>query len=66
MNTAITLSEINREAFEILYKELGISKTLRFLSQFGIGKGDYSKWKEEIYKGKTVNDLVKEIKGDSV
>lgn len=62
MSTTITLNEINREAFEILYKELGISKTLRFLSQFSIGKGDYSKWKEDIYKGKTVADLIKEIK----
>ena len=62
MNTAITLSEINKEAFEILYKELGISKTLRFLSQFSIGKGDYTTWKEEIFKGKTVDNLVNEIK----
>jgi len=62
MSTTITLSEINKEALEILYKELGISKTLRFLSQFSIGKGDYSIWKEEIYKGKTIYDLVKEIK----
>lgn len=62
MNASTTLNEINREAFELLYKELGISKTLRFLSQFTLGKGDYTKWKEDIYKGKTVDDLVKEIK----
>ncbi len=62
MNEAITLNEINREALEVLYKELGVSKTLRFLSQFSIGKGDYTKWKNEIYKGKTVDDLVKEMK----
>jgi len=62
MNTAITLNEINREALAVLYKELGISKTLRFLSQFSIGKSDYTQMKDEIFQGKTVNDLVKEIK----
>jgi len=62
MSTAITLNEINREVFEILYKELGINKTLRFLSQFSIGKGDYTEWKDSIYKGKTVDDLLIEMK----
>jgi hypothetical protein len=61
MNTNITLNEINREAFNVLYKELGIVKTLRFLSQYTIGKGDYTQWKKQIYKGKKVDDLVKEI-----
>jgi len=65
MNTTATLNEINREAFEVLYKELGVSKTLRFLSQYSIGKGDYTKWKNEIYKNKTVDELVKEIKAKS-
>ena len=63
MSTTLTLNEINREALEILYKELGLTKTLRFLSQFTTGKGDYTKWKEDIYKGKSVDDLEKEIKG---
>jgi hypothetical protein len=62
MNTNATLNEINREAFDLLYKEFGICKTLRFISQFTLGKGDYTKWKEDIYKGKTVDDLVNKIK----
>lgn len=62
MSTVTTLSQINKEVFNILYRELGISKTLRFLSQFSNGTGDYTEWKEEIYKGKTVSELVEEMK----
>ena len=65
MNKTITLSEINKEALELLYNELGISKTLKFLSQFSLGEGDYVKWKNDIYKGKTVDDLVNAIKKNS-
>ncbi len=61
MSIMLTLNEINREAYEVLYKELGVSKTLRFLSQFSLGRGDYTHLKSELYKGKTVSDLVREI-----
>ena len=56
-----TLYEINREAFSVLTKELGLSKTIRFLNQFNIGKGDYTKLKDEIFKGKTVQDIANDI-----
>ncbi len=62
MNQAITLNEINKEAFDVLYKELGLSKTLQFLNQFSSGKSDYSKLKDELFEGKTVQDIVDLIK----
>ena len=62
MNQAITLNEINKEAFGILYKELGLAKTLQFLNQFSSGKSDYSKLKDELFEGKTVQDIVDLIK----
>ena len=61
MSTTLTLSEINKEALELLYNELGISKTIKFLNQFSTGRGDYTEQKELLYNGKTVQDLVNEI-----
>lgn len=37
------LSELNRQATELLVREMGIADALRFLSQFGSGSGDYTK-----------------------
>ena len=61
MNTLLTLHEINQEAFSILFKELGISKTIRFINQFHIGKGNYVEMKEEIFRGMSVDDIVAEV-----
>lgn len=37
-----SLSEINQQATEVLVREMGIVDTLRFLSQFSRGTGDYT------------------------
>lgn len=62
MSQTITLHEINREAFDVLYKELGLVKTLRFLNQFSSGKGDYTQLKAELFTEKTVEDIVQEMR----
>lgn len=62
MNNTLTLSEINKEAMELLYNELGISKTIKFLNQFSTGKGNYTEQKELLYDGKTVQDIVEQIR----
>lgn len=61
----ITINEINKEAFEVLFKELGVSKTIRFINQFSVGKGNYIEMKDDIFKGMTVDDIVSEIKNNS-
>ena len=61
----ITINEINKEAFEVLFKELGVSKTIRFINQFSVGKGNYTEMKDDIFKGMTVDDIVSEIKNNS-
>ena len=61
MNSTITLNEINKVALEVLYKELGLSRTIRFLNQYSIGRGNYSIHKEKVFKDKTVEDIVNDI-----
>lgn len=60
----MTNNEINKEAFEALFKELGVSKTIRFINQFSVGKGNYTEMKDAIFKGMSVDDIVSEIKSN--
>ena len=62
MNTTIeTPAELTEEAIEILCREMGVVKTLRFLQQFSNGYGDYTRERENLFKDLTVADIVAEI-----
>ncbi len=56
------LVEISQEAFEVLYKEIGIVNTLRFIGQFTTGYGDYTREREKLFAGLTLEEIVTEIK----
>jgi hypothetical protein len=62
MSQLTTLYEINKEANSILIKQLGLAKTMRFLNQFNTGKGDYSRLKEDLFQGKSVQEIAGEIR----
>jgi hypothetical protein len=55
------LAEINQQAIHLLYQELGVINTVRFLKQFTIGFGDYTKEREVLFGNKTLDQIVKEI-----
>jgi len=55
------LVEINQQAIRLLYQELGIANTVRFLKQFTVGFGDYTKEREELFGQKTLDEIVSEI-----
>lgn len=56
------LTEITREALQILYKEIGIVNTVRFINQFTTGYGNYTQERDQLFAGMTMNDIVAEIK----
>ncbi|MBN2093714.1 hypothetical protein JW964_29105 [candidate division KSB1 bacterium] len=56
-----SLAEINARAFYMLFKELGIVDTLRFINQFTIGFGDYTKEREELFKDLTLDQIITDI-----
>ena len=56
------LAEITREAFKVLYREIGIVNTVRFIGQFTTGYGDYTQEREQLFAGMTLDDIVTEIK----
>jgi hypothetical protein len=55
------LTEINQQAIHLLYQELGVINAVRFLKQFTVGFGDYTKEREVLFASKTLDQVVNEI-----
>jgi len=63
MKTATrSISEISRQATDILFKEMGVVETIRFLNQFSIGRGDYTKDRAKWLDKITMDDAIAQIK----
>ena len=58
------ISEISRRATHILFREMGIVDTIRFLNQFSIGQGDYTKEREKWLGDISVDDAISQIKAE--
>jgi len=57
-----SLSEITKDAIQVLCKEIGIVNTVRFINQFTTGYGNYTEEREQLFADMTLNDIVSEIK----
>jgi hypothetical protein len=55
------LIEIYQQGISLLYKELGVIDTVRFLKQFSQGYGNYTQDREAIFSDKSLDDIVNEI-----
>jgi hypothetical protein len=63
MNTETRpISEISRRATHILFKEMGVVETIRFLNQFFIGRGDYTKKREKWLTDISLDDAISQLK----
>ena len=60
--TTKPLAEITEEALTLLYRELGVVDTVRFLNHYGAGYGDYTKERETLFANLTLDDITKEVK----
>lgn len=58
---AAPLAEITATAIRVLCREIGAVNTARFLNQFTIGCGDYTKERRQMLGEPTVDELVDEI-----
>jgi hypothetical protein len=58
---AQSLAELNKEAWQVLVKELGVVKAIRFLGQFDTGSGNYATDRDAWQKGLTVEQIVSDI-----
>jgi hypothetical protein len=55
------LIEINLQAINLLYKELGVVDAVRFLKQFTQGYGNYTQEREVLFANKSLDEIVSEI-----
>jgi hypothetical protein len=63
MNVAAKpLAETTHKAIAVLSKELGIAETVRFLTQFSTGFGDYTRERGAILRGLTMNEILSDIR----
>lgn len=56
------LAEITQEAIQILFREMGVVNTVRFINQYTTGYGNYTEERRELFENQTVVDFVKQIK----
>ena len=53
---------VRNAGISALKKELGIVGTSYFLRQFGIGKGDYTAEREQLFQDSTSDDIIEGIR----
>lgn len=56
------LMEITREAIKILYEKLGVVDTMRFISQFTTGYGNYTEERDTIFGNLALDEVISQIK----
>jgi hypothetical protein len=56
------LAETTQKAIAVLSRELGIVDTVRFLTQFSTGFGDYTSERDAIFRGLTMDEILSEIR----
>jgi len=61
-NKAKTPNEIRKEGIEILSRELGPIEMVRFLQQYDMGEGDYTKERHKWIQKSTVKGIKEELK----
>ncbi len=65
MNTqARPIFEISRQATNVLFEKIGAVDTIRFLNQFSVGRGDYTKEREKWLGDISLDDVISKIKSE--
>ncbi len=56
------LREITEEALHVLFREIGIANTIRFLNQFSLGQGNYTEEREQLFAELSFDEVMKAIR----
>ncbi|MFM7571662.1 MAG: hypothetical protein ACKO4S_00760 [Snowella sp.] len=56
------LSEITQQAIDVLFKEVGVANTIRFLNQFSTSYGNYTEERENLFEDLTLNEILAQLK----
>ena len=67
MNTETRpIAEVSRQATHILFREMGVVDTIRFLNQFSVGRGDYTKERDNWLADISLDDAIAPIKAEKI
>jgi len=61
----LTPSEVRRAVCEVLREKLGPDGALKFILDYDRGEGNYTKLRKELFNGKTVKNINKDMKRNS-
>lgn len=64
MASTAPLAEITQEAIRVLFREIGVANTVRFLNQYTAGYGNYTEEREQLFGHLTMDEIVASIKED--
>jgi hypothetical protein len=64
MATTTPLAEITQEAIRVLFREIGVANTVRFLNQYTSGYGNYTEEREQLFGHLPMDEIVARIKED--
>ena len=56
------LREITEEALHVLFREIGIANTIRFVNQFSLGQGNYTEEREQSFADLSLDEALKGIR----
>ena len=56
------LAEITAQALRLLYQQMGVVNTVRFISQFTAGYGNYTEEREKLFGDMSLDDIISAIK----
>ena len=56
------LTEITQEALRLLYRELGLVNTIRFLNQFTTGFGNYTEERRALLENQPLNEVLADLR----
>ncbi len=56
------LAEITQQAIQVLFREIGVTDTVRFINQYTTGYGNYTEERRELFADQTLDGLVAELK----
>ena len=60
----LTPVEVRRAGWEALREKLGPASALKFILDYDRGEGNYTELRKKIFKGKTVKDIIQDMKKD--
>lgn len=56
------LAAVSHDAMSALFREIGIAETVRFLHQFSLGSGDYTRDRKELLGEPSLEEILSEVR----